>query len=141
MKRHHWFFLLFVILCQPFVMGALFYSNSGFVVSGANIWWDSSTSCPAGYTENTNMRGLYPVGMPLGGTIQNVGTALSNGENRPAGAHTHTVSAPTTGSGSATGYVVTWNSGGTQQSLTSNNGGLVAGTNAPYRQGLFCQKL
>lgn len=53
------------------------------------------TTCPAGWSEVPQARGRYIVGLTPGGTLsQTVGTALANGENRPVGQHTHTVTDP-----------------------------------------------
>src|SRR5947209_13030596 len=61
------------------------------VFSTATLLIDTG-SCPAGYTELTALRGRHPVGVPSGGTLAGTqGTALTDLENRPAGAHTHTL--------------------------------------------------
>ena len=50
-------------------------------------------SCPSGWSEYTEARGRYIVGLPSGGTKEGTaGTALSNAENRPVGQHNHTFS-------------------------------------------------
>lgn len=49
-------------------------------------------SCPTGWTEFTELRGRAPVGLPLSGTNgANVGTALTDVENRAVGTHGHAV--------------------------------------------------
>jgi len=54
-------------------------------------------SCPSGWTEFTDARGRYIVGLVSGGTLDTpVGTALSNTENRLAGQHLHTATVPVT---------------------------------------------
>lgn len=71
-------------------------SGSGIVPSGSIpqhflVPFPALTSCPAGYTEYTAMRGRYAVGVPLSGTLNGTaGTALTNTENRATGTHTHT---------------------------------------------------
>jgi hypothetical protein len=58
------------------------------VPSGAILYFNAA-SCPTGWTEFTDGRGLYVVGRVSGGTLDTaVGTALSNQENRT---HTHSV--------------------------------------------------
>ena len=116
-----------------------------------------ATSCPAGYTEYTTLRGRYAVGLPLNGTsAATVGTALTNTENRAVGQHTHSLTDPghshearIRGSGgtttvaesasdSASGNDTIVDSATTGITLASAGG--VAGTPAPYVQLLACQK-
>lgn len=64
------------------------------IPAGAVLAFNLST-CPAGWSEVPEARGRYIVGLTTGGTLsQTVGTALTNGENRPVGQHTHTVTDP-----------------------------------------------
>src|SRR5438309_739496 len=109
------------------------------VFSTATLLIDTG-SCPAGYTELTALRGRYPVGVPSGGTMAaTVGTPLTNSENRPAGAHTHSVLGTTQGIGGLTN-AITQASTNNDQNSSTDNGGLVAGTNAPFYQVMFCKK-
>ena len=104
------------------------------------------SSCPAGWTELTEARGRYLVGLPSGGTLSGtVGTALANIENRPVGQHNHTAAQANYVSGTPSGstpygplYTPTY--GFTTTSISISNAGAVPGTNAPYIQLLVCQK-
>lgn len=114
-------------------------------------------ACPAGWDALPEAEGRYLVGLPGGGTLAApVGTALTNKENRPAGAHTHSV--PTTTSlfcvplpgGPLCGTrdllnptavdVNTLAFSTTTDAPRTDSGGLTSGTNAPYLQLLVCQK-
>jgi hypothetical protein len=115
-------------------------------------------SCPQGWSELTTARGRYVVGLPSGGTLgAQLGTPLTNLENRPVGQHTHTISDPghthsintgndntvnnncvQTGANSCNQGPRNTNSAGTGISI--QNTGTTAGTNAPYIQLLVCQK-
>ena len=125
------------------------------------------TSCPADWSPLTAGQGRYIVGVapgqPVGGTV---GTALSLGENRPAGQHAHAlyvdendafVAFNTTFRGiidsslaesfsSIPGFVSSSGQSGSSWHYTqgatnaaARNGG-VDGTPAPYIQLLVCQK-
>ncbi len=104
-----------------------------------------------------DMRGLYPVGMPAGGTLGGgAGTPLTDEENRAVGQHLHAVT-----DGGHTHGAIQGNSPGTGTSFTPNNTffgvnaftesastgltvdneGAVAGTNAPYLQFNFIVKI
>jgi hypothetical protein len=112
----------------------------GNVPTGALII-STSSSCPEGYAEYTAARGRYIVGTPASGTHGGTsGTALSNLESRPAGAHTHSTSVPGTDAGGSSLTLQTDQNPSGSQSFTSDNGGLTSGTNAPYIQHLYCQK-
>ncbi|MBI2139501.1 hypothetical protein HYU14_01145 [Candidatus Woesearchaeota archaeon] len=136
------------------------FEGSGFIPSGAVMFFDLST-CPSGWTEFTDGRGRYIVGLPSGGTLKGtVGTTLTNIENRPVGKHTHgvtdpkhshTIDKPPTrkdpDEGIIHGQAGKDNIGsGTFDTLASatgiiiNNAGSVSGTNAPYIQLLVCKK-
>jgi len=73
-----------------------YYDNgSAWVAFGAGakdqVSFFNLAACPDGWSEYTAMRGRYPVGLPLSGTLAGtVGTALSDTENRAVGQHTHT---------------------------------------------------
>ncbi len=132
-----------------------------YVPSGM-ISFFNLTSCPAGWTAFGAAQGLYFVGAPNGistGTV--VGTALSNGENRPAGnivetvhdpGHSHSYANPdntssnvleTQSGNTEVAYYApgTPNTGTAYTGITvTNNSSSVAGTNAPYIQLLVCQK-
>lgn len=118
--------------------------ESGAVPSGAVMFFNLSV-CPAGWTELTQARGRYLVGLPSGGTLGGTaGTALSNLENRATGAHTHPITSYS--SGIDTNQRLIWgtsnNSTGTPLQPTDVLAptGSVAGTNAPYLQLVACQK-
>ena len=116
-----------------------------------------ATSCPAGYTEYTTLRGRYAVGLPLDGTSAGTaGTALTNTENRAVGQHNHTLTDPshehearvrgsggtTTVAESASDSAVGNNTivASATTGITLASAGGVAGTPAPYVQLLACQK-
>ena len=114
-------------------------STTGFIPSGAILMFDSGT-CPVGFAEVTALRGRYPRGMLAAGeTIGTlVGTALTANENRPAGAHVHSMTfrgpigdALVPGSGDSAAPAITG---------TTDNGGLISGTPAPYEIVMFCKK-
>jgi len=124
--------------------------------SGAVMFFNL-TSCPAGWSELTDARGRYLVGLPSGGTLAaKVGTALTNVENRAVGVHGHAVNDPGhshnllqgPGPGLATnvaayGVSFQWIAGTIASAgtgVTIGTAGDVAGTNAPYIQLLVCQK-
>jgi hypothetical protein len=120
------------------------------------------TTCPAGWTDFTNGRGRYIVGMNPGGSLNvQVGTALADKGNRAVGQHTHAVIDPghrhtvdydtemlanlgnTIGGtkqvgGTDDGHKLT---SLTQTGISIANAGSVPGTNAPYVQLLACRKL
>jgi hypothetical protein len=123
--------------------------------AGAVTFFDLP-DCPAGWTEFTDARGRYVVGLPEGGNLRGTsGTALTNEESRPVGQHnhsgeynhTHPITVITTATGTTFG--VQWTFGGSafvQSGGTSGgvlqiaNAGSVAGTNAPYVQLRACRK-
>lgn len=73
--------------------GLASWQPGGGVVQGMVISVDAA-SCPDGWQELTAARGRYLVARPAGGTTGGlVGTPLTNLENRPIGAHTHTLPA------------------------------------------------
>ncbi len=139
--------------------GGNWVSIGGGVSSGAVMSF-KLTSCPSGWSELTAARGRYLVGLPAGagGSLAaEVGTALSNQENRPVGRHSHGITDPSHGHSSPVynGGVGTANprtasadfnsvgsagSSGAVTGITINNAGSVADTNAPYLQLLVCQK-
>lgn len=146
----------------PAVSGANL-TNIASVPSGAIFYFDrtTATGCPSGYTEFTSARGNYVVGLTNGGTkTTQVGTALTNQENRPAGQHNHGVTDPghthnlntdptELGGGSGAsiffsanaplaGAVVSATTGVTVNQSSGTSG--IAGTNSPYIQLLVCQK-
>jgi hypothetical protein len=62
--------------------------------SGLVVFSPTGT-CPPGWSEYTDARGRYLVGLVSGGTNEaTVGTALTNGENRSVGQHTHAITDP-----------------------------------------------
>jgi len=112
-------------------------SPSGMISYFAN-------SCPTGWSEFTQARGRYVVGLPSGGTgTATVGTALSDEENRAVGQHKHIV-AQQTGNNSmshnTTSHVAAISSGGSTNNNNINVTGNVADTNAPYVQLICCEK-
>lgn len=136
--------LLFVTLTaqQPITAG---------VPSGAIFYFNAA--CPTGYAEFTSARGNVIVGLVSGGTLNTqVGTALTDQENRPTGVHTHTTVNHGHGihgsaSQSGGGHTGINDGGGTtffavadQANVTVNNSAGVAGTNAPYIQLRVCKK-
>jgi hypothetical protein len=103
-------------------------------------------SCPAGWSEFTEARGRYVVGLTAGGTLKGTsGTPLSDQEARPVGQHEHTGQFShvhqinvVTGGGGTPGIL--YGSGASASVATldpapnffvTDNSGSVAGTNAP----------
>ncbi|MBY5991211.1 hypothetical protein [Ferrimonas balearica] len=68
-------------------------SNSGSLVpKGVIAFFSGEPPCPAGWTEYTELRGRYAVGLVAGGNLGAVvGSALNDRENRPTGNHTHDI--------------------------------------------------
>lgn len=115
-------------------------------------------ACPTGYTDQSaTYGGRTVVIVPAGGTLSaTVGTALTNGENRPTGVHNHGVTDPghihglrnqQTLAGGGLGLEVTMNIAGfayqSESAVTGisiQNSAGVAGTNAPYVQLRACKK-
>ncbi len=113
---------------------------------------------PDGWSPFAAGEGRYVAGLPSGGTLlAQVGTALGDQENRPVGAHTHTVSDPghqhavTVPSGTGAGGTSAREGGPPTGGLalaaapsvtgvTVAPAGSVSGTNAPYVQLLACRK-
>ncbi len=136
--------------------------TTAFVPAGAVAFFDLA-ACPAGWTPYTAGEGRYLVGTPAGGTTgAAIGTALSAGENRPVGAHTHGVVDPGHTHNAAAGNTINAgnvpfvrfqsngsaaaDSAGTLTTASKTTGitiasaGAVAGTPAPYVQLLACKK-
>jgi len=114
-------------------------SVGGGVPKGAVMSFNL-TACPVGWSELVSARGRYLVGSyGSAGVGNSVGQALTPGENRPTGNHTHGYSTLYHSDGNAglqagagTLNYVGWSTGGT---------GTPDGTNAPYIQLLTCQKI
>jgi hypothetical protein len=136
-------------------------AGSDAVAPAGAVMFFALASCPAGWTEYTAAQGRYMVGLQPGGTLEKTdGTALTDGEDRPVGKHTHSVTDPGhTHDLSANpilvgGNVTSQRLQGTQslaynQPLTTapaftgisiDPAGAVDGTNAPYIQLLACKK-
>jgi hypothetical protein len=65
--------------------------GSGLPV-GMVAFFPDVTTCPVGWTELTDMRGRYVVGLQPGGTVNGTqGTYLTDKESRSVGQHTHAV--------------------------------------------------
>ena len=127
--------------------------------AGAVMFFNLAT-CPPGWAELVGARGRYLVGLPSGGTLaEEVGTALTAGENRPVGQHGHAVNDP--GHSHTVNYdamrgdnggpieYVTQDPSGTARSFSTaasatgisvQDSGAIAGTNAPYLQLRVCEK-
>ena len=135
-------------------------SGGGDSLPKGTIAFFNLSTCPSGWTEKTELKGRYPVGLPSPGTLgQSVGTPLTNGENRSVGQHSHGVTDPghshtirpnggdTRYSGNTWGYgdsnwgVPVYGTSPSTTGLSIQNSGSVAGTNAPYLQLLACEKL
>jgi len=122
-------------------------------------------SCPSGWTAYAPAQGRYVVGLPAGGSLEStVGTALANGENRPTGQHTHSITDPghthdvqvdpilvggnvasvrvtgTADEQASMAQTVTAKALPSFTGITVNATGDVPGTNAPYLQLLACKK-
>jgi hypothetical protein len=123
--------------------------------AGAVMFFDLP-SCPAGWTEFTQARGRYVVGLPAGGTLRGTsGTALSDQESRPVGQHSHSgtfnhvhsVNVVSGGGFAASGVLFGMGNPASVSTLNAalnvfftDNAGSVAGTNAPYVQLRACRK-
>jgi hypothetical protein len=124
--------------------------------AGAVMFFDLP-SCPAGWSEFTQARGRYVVGLTAGGTLRGTsGTPLNDQEARPVGEHSHSgmfnhvhainvvvgtgtaVSGVLFGSGANAAFVQT--AAPVPDTFFTNNAGSVAGTNAPYVQLRACRK-
>jgi type II secretory pathway pseudopilin PulG len=114
--------------------------GGGGVPNGSIIFYNGAT-CPAGWSEVTDARGRYIVGLPSSGTLASTtGSALSNLENRAAGAHTHTIYGSLFGYNAGSNAIYHRTSSGDYDQPTAGVvGGAVAGTNAPYIQYLVCK--
>ena len=120
---------------------------------GAIIFYDGM-NCPNGWSPVMEAEGRYLVGLRPGGTLgAAVGTALTNTESRAVGQHTHGLTQSPhnhvytppiqlgTGSGNSSAKVGSATvTSDTLISISVNNAGTVAGTNAPYVQYLVCRK-
>lgn len=115
------------------------------VVPRGTMAYFAQASCPQTWEPVEEARGRYIVGVTPNGRLgHQIGTPLSDGENRPTGAHTHPqggwplhINTPGTngiqqGSGGASA---------TAPTQTGSVDGAVTGTNAPYVQYLICRKL
>lgn len=72
--------------------------NKPSIPTGTVAYFNLS-SCPSNWTELTNARGRYIVGLPLGGTLAATnGTVLSNLEDRAVGQHSHSGTTNSAGS-------------------------------------------
>jgi hypothetical protein len=118
-------------------------AQGGGVPAGAILFF-ATASCPTGWSEYVAARGRYIVALNSGGTVAaTAGTALSDLENRPTGAHTH--DSPN-GQNFLTQDINRLANGGDWSWANPNNrtggvtGGAVSGTNAPYIQLLVCKK-
>lgn len=118
--------------------------SSGSVPAGAVMYFNLS-SCPSGWSKYSNAWGRYIVGIGSGTGLNSVvGISLSNGENRPAGAHTHKLNAAIVSGTSDRGgemnapipATIT-----TDEGASASGAALKAGTNAPYVQLLVCTKV
>ena len=128
--------------------------EGAYLQSGAVAFFDLP-QCPDGWSELTQARGRYIVGLNPSGTLgATVGTALSDLENRPVGKHTHTINDP--GHSHTCWYEsgcnVTWMATGETNSASTTtieisysftgisvlNEGSVVGTNSPYIQYILC---
>lgn len=114
-----------------------------FVVPSGTIVFFEATKCPDLWNEYSAARGRYFVGLVPGGSPgKSVGIALSDSENRPTGAHTHSytyshvVRSPEAGGPGVYVSTVVEQSGVTG----GVSGGAVEGTNAPYVEVLACEK-
>jgi hypothetical protein len=78
------------------VTGTATFTGSVVGAMPANvIVFSSAGTCPTGFTEYTQLRGRYPVGLVSGGTNAGTsGTALTDLEARAVGQHTHSLTDP-----------------------------------------------
>jgi len=103
--------------------------------------------CPPGWDEYTQGQGRYFVAVPAGGELGKlVGQPLANGENRPTGDHTHSITVVGSPSkarvqaGGAGGNFATDPGPPTTLRTQGVDGGVPPGTNAPYVQVRACVK-
>jgi hypothetical protein len=136
-------------------------AGSDAIAPAGAVMFFATASCPAGWTEYAAAQGRYVVGLQPGGTLEKTdGTALSDGEDRPVGKHTHSVTDPGHSHDLSAnpilvgGNVTSSRLTGTaslayNQPLTTapaftgisiDPAGAVDGTNAPYIQLLACRK-
>ena len=137
-------------------------SGSGLVPSGVVMFNSASATCPTGWTEYTEARGRYMVGLVSGGILNATsGVALSNIENRAIGQHTHAISDPghthtvygkrvPSGTSAQITYSTSLRPDGSvplvgalaaaSTGITITASRTTAGTNAPYIQLLGCEK-
>ena len=117
----------------------------GVPVAPGGVAFFNLEECPAGWREYVPARGRVVVGVNPDGVLEaEVGTALGDRENRPAGRHSHLAGVnPRSGTNEGNNTLVTSNLG-----VTASLGGVVLpggsgvdGTNAPYVQLLACEKL
>jgi hypothetical protein len=141
--------------------GAAGTAGADAVAPAGAVMFFALPACPVGWAEYAAAQGRYMVGMPPGGTLEKTdGTALTDGEDRPVGQHTHGVTDPghvhqiSMDPILVGGNVTPTRATGTQHSssainipsasaltgITINDAGLVPGTNAPYVQLLACRK-
>lgn len=140
-----WSMTISLILIASWVQSTVIVSPAGGNVPTGGIILVNSGSCPAGYGEVTALRGRYPVGTPLSGTVGGTsGTSMTNLENRSVGQHTHVQNGGVGGTmfvqGSGTVLSAAAGLSDDVTPVSTQASGAVAGTNAPYQQVLFCSK-
>jgi hypothetical protein len=120
------------------------WSDVGSAAPQHAVMFFNLPSCPGGWAAFAGAQGRYIVGVNSSVNVGLTrGTPLNDGDNRPAGAHTHSFSILSIGStGDYSAYIPVNNEGGNgPSSITTDYGSsLVPGTNAPYIQLLACEK-
>lgn len=136
-------------------------AGSDAVAPAGAVMFYATATCPAGWTEYAPAAGRYIVGVQPGGTLEKTdGTPLTDGEDRPVGKHTHSVTDPGHTHGISANPILTGGNVTSQRvqgtaslaynqplstaaaftGITIDPAGAVDGTNAPYVQLLACRK-
>ncbi|MDU0353753.1 hypothetical protein RS130_07300 [Paraglaciecola aquimarina] len=130
---------------------------SGGLIARDTVAFLAANSCPTGWTEFTEMRGRYVVGLLQNGTLKKtVGTPLGNGESRNnPGTHNHEFhdnmfahqngwNGSPNGSHDGEGLNASWRGDGPARRGSMKKATSQVGTNdtdSPYIQLLACIKL
>lgn len=127
--------------------GAFSYAGKTLTVPENMVAAFKSNECPTGWSNFTEGRGRYIVGLqPDGKLAQTIGKELNSEENRATGKHIHKHINSYTGGGSNP-QVSSGNSYGrprpeidTLDTVAEDGTTISDGTNAPYVQLLLCQR-
>ncbi|MBE4032810.1 hypothetical protein [Vibrio parahaemolyticus] len=121
--------------------------NAGGLVQQGTVAFFDRDRCPSGWETYKDAQGRYILAIdPSRELKKKVGTALSDGENRPTGLHKHHIEAKHRvkanytpgGKGDIDWYEHTYT---TSDPIPQKGMSFIEGTNAPYIQLLACKKL